>query len=165
MPDIGILQRIVQGFTTTAKAQIRTEVDDALDTAIPGSPAANSINERIKTIDDLIATSGGGDLAAILADTNEMQGLLPSVGPLASIKNIQKGATAINNQATSATTTITAVVTANSWLVFGGATGEYNDVYLGGHARLTDTTTVTVYRAFPADNATSTIAWTVVELY
>ena len=28
------------------------EVDAALDTAIPGSPTANSVNERLKTLDD-----------------------------------------------------------------------------------------------------------------
>ena len=36
----------------TAKLNVRTEVDAALDAAIPGSPTANSINERIKTLDD-----------------------------------------------------------------------------------------------------------------
>lgn len=35
-----------------AKLDVNAEVDNALDTAIPGSPTANSINERIKTIDD-----------------------------------------------------------------------------------------------------------------
>jgi len=42
----------VHGFETTAKAEIEAEVADALDAAIPGSPTADSINERIKTIDD-----------------------------------------------------------------------------------------------------------------
>lgn len=32
--------------------QVNAEVDAALDTAIPGSPTADSINERIKTLDD-----------------------------------------------------------------------------------------------------------------
>ena len=32
-------------------AQVNTQVDNALDTAIPASPTANSINERIKTMD------------------------------------------------------------------------------------------------------------------
>lgn len=54
-------------------AAINAEVDTALNTAIPGAPTANSINERLATIDDLVASGGGGDLAAILADTNELQ--------------------------------------------------------------------------------------------
>lgn len=33
-------------------AQVNAEVDTALDTAIPGSPTADSINERVKAIDD-----------------------------------------------------------------------------------------------------------------
>ena len=33
-------------------AQVNTEVDNALDTVVPGSPTAGSINERIKTLDD-----------------------------------------------------------------------------------------------------------------
>lgn len=39
-------------FGTTKKASINAEVDVALDTAIPSSPAANSVNERIKAMDD-----------------------------------------------------------------------------------------------------------------
>jgi hypothetical protein len=37
----------------------------ALNAAIPGSPTTDSINERIKALDDLTQASGGGDLAAI----------------------------------------------------------------------------------------------------
>ena len=36
------------GVTT---AQVNTEVDNALNTAIPGSPTSDSINERIATMD------------------------------------------------------------------------------------------------------------------
>lgn len=38
--------------TRATPAQVNSEVDAALDTAIPGSPTAGSINERIKTMDD-----------------------------------------------------------------------------------------------------------------
>ena len=38
------------------KTQVNTEVDNALNTAIPGSPASDSINERIATMDGLIYT-------------------------------------------------------------------------------------------------------------
>ena len=54
-------------------AQVNTEVDNALDTAIPGSPTANSVNQRLVAVDDLTQSGGGGDLAAILGDTNELQ--------------------------------------------------------------------------------------------
>ncbi len=57
-------------WNATALASINAEVDTALNTAIPGSPTANSINERIAAIDDLTQASGAGDLAAILTDTS-----------------------------------------------------------------------------------------------
>lgn len=60
---------LLTDIDTAAKASINTEVDNALDTAIPASPTANSINERVKAIDVLTEASGDGDLAAILADT------------------------------------------------------------------------------------------------
>lgn len=40
-------------LTATQKASVNTEVDNGLDTAIPGSPTADSINERVKTMDNL----------------------------------------------------------------------------------------------------------------
>ena len=49
--------------------QINAEVDNALDTAIPGGATADSINERIAALDDLTEAAGAGDLAAILTDT------------------------------------------------------------------------------------------------
>lgn len=52
-----------------AKLDVNAEVDTALNTAIPGSPTANSINQRIKAIDELTESGGAGDLAAILLDT------------------------------------------------------------------------------------------------
>jgi hypothetical protein len=58
---------------TISLANINAEVDTALNTAIPGGPTANSINERIAAIDDLTQAAGAGDLAAIIADTNELQ--------------------------------------------------------------------------------------------
>jgi hypothetical protein len=46
-------------------ADINAEVDTALNTAIPGSPTADSINQRVKALDDLTQASGSGDLAAM----------------------------------------------------------------------------------------------------
>ena len=45
----------IDGYITAAPptaSEINTQVDNALDTAIPGSPTGDSINERIKTLDD-----------------------------------------------------------------------------------------------------------------
>lgn len=67
---------------TISLAAINAEVDTALNTAIPGGPTADSINERVKAIDVLTEASGDGDLAAILADTAEMQGDLVDGGRL-----------------------------------------------------------------------------------
>lgn len=69
--DIRVNATQIEGSDATD--QINAAVDAALNTAIPGSPTADSINERIKAIDELTEAAGGGDLAAILADTNELQ--------------------------------------------------------------------------------------------
>lgn len=53
-------------------SQVNTEVDNALDTAIPGSPTANSINQRIKALDELAESGGSGDLAAIKTETDKL---------------------------------------------------------------------------------------------
>jgi hypothetical protein len=73
--------QITDNGTTTSLIQeaainltnINAEMDTALNTAIPGGSTADSINERIVAIDDLTQAAGGGDLAAILGDTNELQ--------------------------------------------------------------------------------------------
>ena len=41
-------------WNATALASVNAEVDTALNTAIPGSPTANSVNERIATMDGLL---------------------------------------------------------------------------------------------------------------
>ncbi len=65
-------------WNVTALGAINAEVDTALNTAIPGAPTADSVNQRVKAIDVLSEASGNGDLAAILTDTNEAQGKLPT---------------------------------------------------------------------------------------
>lgn len=52
-------------FSATMKTALETAVANTLDAAIPGTPTANSINQRMKAVDDLIQAAGGGDLAAI----------------------------------------------------------------------------------------------------
>ena len=44
-------------FGATMKASINTEVDNALNTAIPVDPTADSVNERVKAIDDKLPTN------------------------------------------------------------------------------------------------------------
>lgn len=55
----------IGSLAAQAKADVNAEVDAALNTTIPGSPTANSINERIAAIDDLTQAAGNGDLTAI----------------------------------------------------------------------------------------------------
>lgn len=47
----------VGSLATQAKADVNAEVDSALNTAIPGSPTSDSINERVKAIDDFTGAS------------------------------------------------------------------------------------------------------------
>lgn len=63
----------IGSLATQAKNEVNAEVDGALDTAIPGSPTADSINERIKTMDDTT-------LPAIKAETDNL--------PSAPVKNV-----------------------------------------------------------------------------
>lgn len=44
-------------LSTQEKADVNTEVDGALDTAIPASPTSNSVNERVKAVDDKLPSS------------------------------------------------------------------------------------------------------------
>lgn len=48
----GVTVGQVDALGAQAKADVNAEVDTALNTAIPVSPTGNSVNERIKTIDD-----------------------------------------------------------------------------------------------------------------
>lgn len=50
------------GMSTAMKGEVNAEVDGALNTAIPGSPTADSINERIKSLDDAYTATRGGYL-------------------------------------------------------------------------------------------------------
>lgn len=51
-----------QAMGATVLAAINAEVDGALNTAIPGSPTADSVNERLKTLDDNLTTTRAGYL-------------------------------------------------------------------------------------------------------
>ncbi len=70
------------GGAVTVTQTARTALGDA----IPGSPTADSTWERIAAIDDLTQSGGGGDLAAILADTASLDGTkIPDTISLANI--------------------------------------------------------------------------------
>lgn len=56
-------------WNATALASVATQVGVGLNAAIPGSPTADSMYQRVKAIDDLTQAGGAGDLAAILTDT------------------------------------------------------------------------------------------------
>lgn len=83
------------------------------------------------------------------------------------INNIQQGTIAIGNAATTNTATITAVVLANSFVMFqgqtfGAATDETNFARCTGQVALTNTTTVTATRN-TASATTLTVGFVVVE--
>jgi len=68
----GVIEALVTAtndidLSATQKTSINAEVDTALNTAIPaaGSLVDGSINERIKSVDELTESGGDGDLAAI----------------------------------------------------------------------------------------------------
>ena len=58
--------------STLTAANVNTEVDSGLNTAIPASPTADSVNERIKTVDNDLNNGGRIDLLidAIKAKTD-----------------------------------------------------------------------------------------------
>ncbi len=65
----GVILPVVQEIQLNLTTVVETGVATKLDTAIPGSPTADSINQRIAAVDDLMQASGDGDLAAVLVDT------------------------------------------------------------------------------------------------
>jgi hypothetical protein len=70
---------------TISLAAFNAEMDAVLDTAIPGVPTADSMNERMRSLDLLLESGGSGDAAAIRADTNELQGDWTNTGRLDTI--------------------------------------------------------------------------------
>lgn len=77
-------------------SEVQSEVADALNVAVPGSPTADSINERIKTLDDNYTSTRAGyldelgpsnmpsDLDDVLADTADIQPKLGTISDLGS---------------------------------------------------------------------------------
>lgn len=63
---LGLVSQLVQTqanqLGTQAKADVNAEVDNALDTPVPTTPTADSINERIKALDDNYTASRATNL-------------------------------------------------------------------------------------------------------
>lgn len=57
-------------LTSQQQAQVLTQVSAALNTAIPGSPTADSINERVKAIDDKLPTGTISDFDESINNVN-----------------------------------------------------------------------------------------------
>ncbi len=53
---------LINALNNLSAAQVNAEVDTAFNTAIPGSPTANSVNERLATLDDDWQNGGRLDL-------------------------------------------------------------------------------------------------------
>lgn len=90
------------GMSTTMKGQINAEVDNALDTAIPGIPTSNSINERIKAIDDKLppGTISDFDEASnnvTLASATHTGAVIPTV---TNVTNLHASSATLANQTT-----------------------------------------------------------------
>lgn len=64
---ISRLDAAISSRSTVTTAEVNTEVDNALNTAIPGSPTANSINERIAALDDNFTATVAGYIDAAVS--------------------------------------------------------------------------------------------------
>ena len=77
----------IGSLATQAKADVNAEVDSALNTAIPGSPTADSINERIKAVDDKLPSGTISDFdeasnKVTLAEVTHTNAVIPTVSVL-----------------------------------------------------------------------------------
>ena len=133
---------ILMKLSAAAKAEVKAEVDNALDTAIPVGATADSINERIKAID--VALEAGVGL---------------------SIKNIQQGTINFTGSS-SATATVTAYVLANSFLILNGIETTISGADADRtHVRIekTNTTTITATKGSALGTGTLKAGFTLVE--
>jgi len=95
--DVNVAEMSDIDFSATQKASINTEVDNALNTAVPASPTSDSINERVKTMDDAYTATRAGYL-----DNINQAGLLQLTATRAGyLDNLNSGvplsATAVDN--------------------------------------------------------------------
>ena len=103
-------------------AAVLAQVNAALNTAIPGTPTANSINERIKALDDLLQAAGSGDAAVIKAATDALAAIMPlGVFTAPSLANAPTGGTAPTVEQID--TQLSGTHGAGSWLSGAGGSG------------------------------------------
>jgi hypothetical protein len=138
-------------WNATALAAINAEVDTALNTAIPGSPTSDSINERIATMDGLLlgtvaagthnpqsgdayarlgapaGASVSADVAAVKSDTGAVKTKTDYL-PSATAGSAGGVFIAGSNAATSITTALTANITGNLSGSVGSVTGAVGSV-------------------------------------
>ncbi len=120
------------------------------DTAIGGSPTADSINQRIRSMDLLMEASGDGDLAAVktrvdLIPTTAMRGTDSALTAI--INSIQRGTIQLDGSESGKGTSISAVVMAKTFvnLVGNRASGLSDDNFC--HLQLTTTTNIQITRS------------------
>jgi hypothetical protein len=68
-------------------AAINTEVDTALNTAIPGSPTADSVNERVKATDDKLPTNYIMGSAVLTAKDDEIDAIKTMTDKIGTVTN------------------------------------------------------------------------------
>jgi hypothetical protein len=132
-------------WNATALAAINAEVDGALNTAIPGSPTANSINERVAALDDLTQASGGGDLAAIKGYVDDIGAAGAGLTAIPTIANVTTVATTTN------LTNLPAVTT--DWLTAAGVKADAVTKIQNGLATPTNITAGTITTVTNLTNA------------
>ena len=106
-------------WNATALAAINAEVDTALNTAIPGSPTADSINERVKAIDDQGSLATATNLSDLHTDVGT------AITNIATVDGIADDIKAVTAQFVF---TETGKVDANSLLVNGATPGSAADM-------------------------------------
>lgn len=77
----GVTIGTVNALGTQAKADVNAAVDTALNTAIPGTPTAGSINDVLKDLDAVLPASTiatATDVSAVETDTQDIQSRLPA---------------------------------------------------------------------------------------
>jgi len=68
---VGVNANTTQIESGDATDAINAAVDDALNTAVPGSPTADSINERIKTLDDNYTSTKAGYIDTTISSRSD----------------------------------------------------------------------------------------------
>lgn len=148
-------------------AQVNAEVDSALDTAIPGSPTAGSINERIKTMDDadipgrLPAALSGGKMDSV-ADVTAISGDTTAADKLEAA--LDGTVTATVNDAAATTTSFVTTLTSAVDDFYNGRIITFNTGALAGQQReitdyvgATKTVTVAALTSAPANGVAFTV--------